>query len=123
MIHAHCPFTTGDLAYAAAQKQHIPLVATFHSKYRQDFEHNVKSKAVVDWMVRHIIRFFEKADEVWIPQAAVEPTLREYGFKGHVEVVENGNDFYTPVKKIEAMRTEMREELGLLPNETMLLFV
>lgn len=123
LIHAHCPFTTGDLAYAAAQKQHIPLVATFHSKYRQDFEHNVKSKAVVDWMVRHIIRFFEKADEVWIPQAAVEPTLREYGFKGHVEVVENGNDFYTPVKKIEAMRTEMREELGLLPNETMLLFV
>jgi glycosyltransferase involved in cell wall biosynthesis len=74
-------------------------------------------------MVRHIIRFFEKADEVWIPQAAVEPTLREYGFKGHVEVVENGNDFYTPAPIIEAMRKEMREELGVLPEETMLLFV
>ncbi len=123
IVHAHCPFTTGDLAYAAAQKQGIPLVATFHSKYRQDFEHNVHSKPVVDLMVRHIIKFFEKADEVWIPQAAVEPTLREYGYTGHVEVVENGNDFYTPVKKIEAMRAEMREELGLLPEETMLLFV
>ena len=123
LVHAHCPFTSGDLAYSAAQEQHIPLVATFHSKYRQDFEHNVKSKKVVDWMVRHIIKFFEKADEVWIPQAAVEPTLREYGFKGHVEVVENGNDFYTPTAKIEAMRQDMREELGLLPEETMLLFV
>lgn len=123
LVHAHCPFTTGDLAYSVAQKQHIPMVATFHSKYRQDFEHNVKSKAVVDWMVRHIIQFFEKADEVWIPQAAVEPTLREYGFKGHVEVVENGNDFYTPAAQIEAMRKEMREELGLEANETMLLFV
>ena len=123
LVHAHCPFVTGDLAYSAAQKQGIPMVATFHSKYRQDFEHNVKSKAVVDWMVRHIIQFFEKADEVWIPQAAVEPTLREYGFKGHVEVVENGNDFYTPVAQIEAMRKDMREELGLLPEETMLLFV
>ena len=123
LVHAHCPFTTADLAYSAAQKQHIPLVATFHSKYRQDFEHNVKNPKVVDWMVRHIISFFEKADEVWIPQAAVEPTIREYGFKGHVEVVENGNDFYTPSAQIEAMRTEMREELGLLPDETMLLFV
>ena len=123
LVHAHCPFTSGNLAYAAAQKQHIPMVATFHSKYRQDFEHNVKSKLIVDQMVRHIIRFFEKADEVWIPQAAVEPTLREYGFKGHVEVVENGNDFYTPAVQIEAMRAEMREELGLLPDETMLLFV
>ena len=123
LVHAHCPFTTGDLAYAAAQRQGIPLVATFHSKYRQDFEHNVKSKAVVDWMVRHIVRFFEKADEVWIPLPAVEETLREYGYKGHVEVVENGNDFYTPAAKIENMRAEMREELGLLPDETMLLFV
>ena len=123
LVHAHCPFTSGKLAYAAAQRQHIPMVATFHSKYRQDFEHNVKSKLIVDQMVRHIIRFFEKADEVWIPQAAVEPTLREYGFKGHIEVVENGNDFYTQTVQIEAMRAEMREELGLLPDETMLLFV
>lgn len=123
LVHAHCPFVTGDLAYSAAQKQGIPMVATFHSKYRQDFEHNVKSKAVVDWMVRHIIQFFENADEVWIPLPAVEETLREYGFKGHVEVVENGNDFYTPTALIEAMRKEMREELGLLPEETMLLFV
>ncbi len=123
LVHTHCPFTTADLAYSAAQSQHIPLVATFHSKYRQDFEHNVKSKFIVDWMVRHIIRVFERADEVWIPQAAVEPTLREYGFKGHVEVVENGNDFYTPKAQIEMMRKEMREELGLTPDETMLLFV
>ena len=123
LVHAHCPFTTADLAYSAAQKQHIPLVATFHSKYRQDFEHNVKNPKVVDWMVRRIISFFEKADEVWIPLPAVEETLREYGFKGHVEVVENGNDFYTPTVQIEAMRAEMREELGLLPDETMLLFV
>jgi len=77
----------------------------------------------VDWMVKQIISFYEKADEVWIPLPAVEETLRDYGYKGHVEVVENGNDFYTPSAKIEVMRAEMREELGLLPDETMLLFV
>lgn len=123
LVHAHCPFTSGNLAYSAAQKQNIPLVATFHSKYRQDFEHNVPNKRVVDWMVKQIIGFFEKAYEVWIPQAAVEPTLREYGFKGHVEVVENGNDFSTPSPMVEVLRKEMREELGVTENETMLLFV
>ena len=123
LVHAHCPFTTADLARSAAKAQHIPLVATFHSKYRQDFEHNVPNKDVVDMMIKRVIRFYEKADEVWIPQAAVEPTLREYGYKGAVTVVENGNDFSTPVEEIEVLRKNMREELGLLPNETMLLFV
>lgn len=123
LVHAHCPFTTGRLARQITKQQQIPLVATFHSKYRQDFEHNVQCKPIVDWMVRHIIRFYEQADEVWIPQAAVEPTLREYGFKGHVEVVENGNDFYTPTDHIDEMRAEMRAELGVAPDETMLLFV
>jgi glycosyltransferase involved in cell wall biosynthesis len=98
-------------------------VATFHSKYRQDFEHNVHNKQLVDWMIKQVVSFFEKADEVWIPQAAVEPTLREYGFKGHVEVVENGNDFSTPKRVMEQMRQEMRDELGMEPDETMLLFV
>ena len=123
LVHAHCPFTTGRLARQITKQQQIPLVATFHSKYRQDFEHNVQCKPIVDWMVRHIIRFYEQADEVWIPQAAVEPTLREYGFKGHVEVVENGNDFHTPNDHIDEMRAEMRAELGVAPDETMLLFV
>ena len=123
LVHAHCPFTSGSLAYRAAKKQNIPLVATFHSKYRQDFEHNVPNKKVVDWMIKQVVDFFERADEVWIPQAAVEPTLREYGYKGHVEVVENGNDFSTPVRMVEKMRAEMREELGMSNEDTMLLFV
>lgn len=123
LVHAHCPFTSGSLAYRAAKKQNIPLVATFHSKYRQDFEHNVPNKKVVDWMIRQIVDFFESADEVWIPQAAVEPTLREYGYKGHVEVVENGNDFSTPAHLVQDMRAQMREELGMKKEEMMLLFV
>lgn len=123
LVHAHCPFTSGHLAYKAAKKQNIPMVATFHSKYRQDFEHNVPYKPIVDYMVRYIIDFFEKADEVWIPLPAVEETLREYGYKGNVEVVENGNDFSAPISQIEIMSKKMRDELGLAKGETMLLYV
>ena len=123
LVHAHCPFTSGTLAKSVAKRQEIPLVATFHSKYRQDFEHNVPSKPVVDWMIKQVIAFFDAADEVWIPLPAVEETLREYGYKGPVTVVENGNDFSAPIDEIEIMRAQMREELGILTNELMLLYV
>ena len=123
LVHTHCPFTSGLLAKHIAIRQHIPLVATFHSKYRQDFERAVPSKFIIDREIRRIVRFYEHADEVWIPQAAVEPTLREYGYKGHVEVVENGNDFATPVGEIKTMRAYMRSQLKIQPKETMFLFV
>jgi len=76
-----------------SKKQNIPLVATFHSKYREDFEHSVYNKYIARQMTNEIIRFYEKADEVWISQPSVEETIREYGYKGKIEVVPLGNDF------------------------------
>lgn len=123
IVHAHCPFTSGTLALKTARKQHIPLVATFHSKYRQDFERAIPSDYIVDVVINHIVSFYEKAYEVWIPQASVEPTLREYGYKGKVTVVENGNDFVTPAGQIEKMREEKRRQLSVKPEEVVFLYV
>jgi glycosyltransferase involved in cell wall biosynthesis len=122
LVHAHCPFSSGRLALDIAKKQKIPIVATFHSKYRDDFEHSVHNKYIAKQMTNEIIRFFEKADEVWIPQASVEETIREYGFKGHVEQVENGNDFATN-EPIEPIKKSARKALQIADNEFMLLFV
>ena len=122
LVHAHCPFSSGTLAMQIAKEQHIPIVATFHSKYRADFERAIPSRLLVDYLIRKVIRFYEAADEVWIPQAAVEETLREYGYKGRVEVVDNGNDF-AGVPSLESMRREARRELGLCSGEFMFLFV
>ena len=123
IVHAHCPFTSGRLALKIAKKQNIPLVATFHSKYRQDLEHSFRTKLAVDMAIKYIISFYEKAYEVWIPQAAVEPTLREYGYKGKVTVVDNGNDLVTTDDIRERFRRETRHTLGINENEIMLLFV
>jgi Glycosyltransferase len=122
LVHAHCPFSSGNLALTIAKKQKVPLVATFHSKYRDDFEHSVSSRFLVRQMTKRVIRFFEKADEVWIPQASVEETIREYGYKGKVEVVDNGNDFATN-EPVDPIRKAVRNELGIADNEFMFLFV
>ena len=122
LVHAHCPFSSGNLALTIAKKQKVPLVATFHSKYRDDFEHSVSSRFLVRQMTKRVIRFFEKADEVWIPQASVEETIREYGYRGKVEVVDNGNDFATN-EPVDPIRKAVRNELGIADNEFMFLFV
>ncbi|MDD3080231.1 MAG: glycosyltransferase [Paludibacter sp.] len=122
LVHAHCPFTSGLLALRIAKKQKIPFVATFHSKYRDDFERTFKNKNVSNFMVKELIKFYEKADEVWIPQAAVEETIREYGFKGKVVVVENGNDFADTESK-ELLKAKSREYLNVERNKLILLFV
>lgn len=122
LVHAHCPFSSGKLALNIARKQQVPMIATFHSKFRDDFEHSLKNKYLAQQMTREVIRFFEKADEVWIPQASVEDTIREYGFKGRLEVVDNGNDF-AGSQSINELRASTRQNLGVQPNELMFLFV
>lgn len=121
IVHAHCPFSSGRLAQYAARYHKVPLVATFHSKYRVDLEHSLPA-----WMVRRqmkkIMRFYESCDEVWIPQGAVEETLREYGYRGDVKVVENGIDFGCSADS-DSDRREARRRLGMPADRLQLLFV
>lgn len=123
LVHSHCPFSSGRLALYAARKQHVPLIATFHSKYRTDLEHSLPG-----WMVKRIMSrvmtFFDAADEVWIPQAKVEETVREYGYKGKLTVVENGIDLeMSDFASIKAFKAEQRLKLGYTPETMVLLFV
>jgi glycosyltransferase involved in cell wall biosynthesis len=72
--------------------------------------------------MKRIISFFNSCDEVWIPQAKVEETVREYGYNGKLTVVENGNDFAID-GDIETTKRNCRKRLGLHDNELSLLFV
>ena len=90
IVHAHCPFTSGLAAAHVAKLRNIPMVATFHSKYRDDFSRVIKSKF-------------------------------EYGFKGPVEVVDNGSDLVADYP--EAFFADARKDLGIGPDEFVFLFV
>ena len=120
IIHTHTPFSSGNAALRLARRQGIPLVATFHSKYRDDFA-KVLPKPVVNMMIRSIIRFYEQADLVWVPQESVIDVIREYGYKGHVEVMDNGTDLVADYS--DKFFVEARQRLGVAPDEFVLLFV
>jgi len=122
LVHAHSPFTAGHLALKIARMKGIPIIGTFHSKYRADFERWIPNRSVVDYLVHQVVQFYESVDEVWIPQKTVESTLREYGYKGRVEVVENGVDFL-PAPETLHLRDVSRQTLGLSPDANILLYV
>ncbi|MBR4809093.1 MAG: glycosyltransferase [Bacteroidales bacterium] len=120
ILHAHCPFATGVAARRIARHLGIPLVATFHSKYRDDFA-RVLPKVVVDGIVRYIVDFYERADLVWVPQESVIEVLREYGYKGNVEVMDNGSDLVANYP--DQFFADCRNALGIKPEEFVMLFV
>lgn len=123
IIHAHSPFSSGKLAKKISKHQNIPLIATFHSKFRDDFVQSVKSEKIADLMIKNVMNFFNYADEVWIPQAYVEDTIREYGYKGNVEVVDNGTDFFVEKNELEILKEKTKKKLNIGQNELTLLFV
>ena len=120
IVHAQCPFASGMAAQRIAKLQGIPCVATFHSKYRDDFA-RVLPKPIVDGIIKYIIEFYENSDLVWVPQESVIDVIREYGFKGHVEVMDNGSDLVADYP--EKYFVEARQALGIKPEEFVLLFV
>ncbi|MDD3077620.1 MAG: glycosyltransferase [Paludibacter sp.] len=122
LVHAHCPFSSGHLALRIAKERKIPFVATFHSKYRDDFERSFMNKKVANLMLKEVMKFYEKADEVWIPQAAVEETIREYGFKGKTVVIENGNDF-AGQPDLDKFKISSKHDLDISLNTPVFLFV
>lgn len=125
LAHSHSPFSAGRLAVYASRKHNVPLIGTFHSKYRTDLEHSFRH---CPWMTKftmsRIRSFFAACDEIWIPQARVEETVREYGITGKVIVVENGNDFAgLDGDRPADFKRAAREKLGIPSEKLALLFV
>lgn len=125
LVHSHCPFSSGRLAVFVKRKQHVPLIGTFHSKYRTDLEHSFKHLPwCIPIIMKRILDFFNACDEVWIPQARVEDTVREYGYKGHLEVVPNGIDYADMVDiPLHEYKENAKKSLSILPKQLALLFV
>lgn len=93
IIHAHSPFSSGNIALKCARERNIPIVATFHTKFDIDFKEAIKFDLVTKSMIRRIVKFYESVDYVFAANKSTIETLRSYGFNGDVDVIETGTDF------------------------------
>jgi len=112
IVHAHCPFSSGRLALHTARRRGIPIIASFHSKYYDDLLESLKFEGAAKIGVSMIIDFYNSVDFVWTVNHATAGTLREYGYKGHIEVVYNGTEF-APCNDRKAEGRVINQQVGL----------
>lgn len=119
ILHAHAPFATGREALRLAKARNLPLVASFHSKYYDDFYKVTKSDTLSRMVLSNVISFYEKCDEVWAVSQSTAEVLRSYGYQGPITVMPNG----ATLRKPQAGAMQQVEELFTLDDTSMLLFV
>jgi 1,2-diacylglycerol 3-alpha-glucosyltransferase len=122
IVHAHSPFSSGFAARSIARRKGIPIVATFHSKYRDDFKELFKANVIVEGVVSGIVEFYESVDEVWSVNEGCADTLREYGYRGDIRIVDNATDFLQRWPS-EATDRAVEETLGIAPGIPLFIFV
>ncbi len=122
LVHAQSPFSAGNIALQFARQKNVPLVATFHSKFYDDFKEVTRSDAI-SWLMTHlVVDFFYYADAVWAVNESTKETLISYGYKGPVDVVPNGSDFVIP-KDLDLLVRASEKKYGISHEGLVFLFV
>ncbi|MGX8681064.1 MAG: glycosyltransferase [Spirochaetales bacterium] len=120
IVHAHVPLFAGHYALHYAKKHHIPIVASFHTKYYDDILQTTGNQLFASVGARSIASFYSKCDEVWAVSEGSKETLHEYGYKGDVIVMPNG----TTKRVLDVSRvSEVFEKYKIRRDIPVLLFV
>lgn len=122
IFHAHSPFNSGMYANILAHAANIPLVATFHSKYKDDALQYTHSSVAADLMAKWVVNFYQSCDAVWACSEGTAETLRSYGYRGDITVMTNGTSFKAP-EHPEEQRLRAQREFSLPQGKHTLLFV
>lgn len=123
IFHTHSPFSMGSFAIKMGEKYHVPVVATLHTKYYEDFSRVLHGfKPLCNFMLRRIMRVYNAADSVWTVNNASCQVLRDYGYKGEIVVMRNGTDLKYP-ENADGLISRVNALHGLEGQKNVLIFV
>ena len=123
ILHAHTPFPEGNYAVYLGRKAGIPVVSTFHSKYYDDVLNVTGSKSLAKVFVDKIVSFYNKCDDVWTCSRGTAETLRSYGYKGDIFVIDNGSSMIKPDIPDDELKLMAQKKIGMDPEKKNILFV
>lgn len=117
IVHAHSPGSAGAEAVRLADKSHVPLVGTFHTKYIREYMMNAKDERQKQLSKYFALDFFNRCDEIWVVSEEARSFLYEHGFEGNIEVFDNG----TELEEASAeTRARARDAFHLAPSPALL---
>ena len=122
LVHAHSPFTLGHYGLSLARQYGVPFVTTLHSKYYDDFLLRTRSKLISKKLLNYIVRFYNQADSVWTVGESTAETLRSYGYKGEIVLMDNATTMTYP-ENPEECRKLLAENFTIPKKGKNLLFV
>lgn len=123
LVHAHSPFNMGAFAAKVAKKKKVPFIITMHSQFKYDFMKHTKSESMTNYLLKQIIKVFNKADEVWTMHEKTAEVLTSYGYKkGSFYFVPNATDLEAPTD-LEKMRDLVNKKYNLDDSYFVTLFV
>jgi glycosyltransferase involved in cell wall biosynthesis len=122
IVHIHSPFTIAKMGVKYAKKHNIPVVASMHSQFKQDFYRATRSNFMTNLMLKYIMKVFNACDELYTVNDRMTEIFYEYGTKKRAKVLRNATDF-EPVKDEKAACDLVNETYHLSPDETVFIFV
>lgn len=115
VIHAHHPVLMGQVAADYAEKLALPLVFSFHTRYR-DYSHYLPLPIeAVQEMIRSsidhlVVNFLKRCHHIVVPTPGMRDILiNEYGVQNQMTVIPTGIDL-TPYQETEG--ASLRVERG-----------
>ena len=109
-----------ELSRSNSQKEEYPHCRDISFQIYDDFKQVLKVDAFAKMCTKLVIDYFNKVDQVWTVSRGTADTLREYGYKGSIEIVPNGSDFVVP-ENMDSLITQTEEKLNLKKDDLVFL--
>lgn len=124
IIHTQTEFALGLLGVWIAKELKIPVVHTYHTQYEDYVHYIAKGMVIRPGMVKYMVRsFMSDLDGVICPSEIVYDLLLKYKIPIEKRIIPTGIEL-TKFQRPEITSDDLlqlREKLGIAPNETMLL--
>lgn len=121
IIHVHSPFTMGRVGMHWANRQHVPLLFTYHTLYDQ-YAHYVPvaQELVKEMALRFSNNFCNQCDHIVVPSKDIQRLLHSYEISTPITVIPTG----VPLQKFQRPRENwLRNKYNIPPENKILLFV
>lgn len=121
IIHTHTPFTVGFCGLRWAESHEIPIVSTYHTlydRYAHYIPWYIPRRYVRFKIAKHTNFYYSRVNHVIVPSVAAFRWLRRHSVKTPISVIPTG----APPRQL-LDRGEIRQQLGIGPDQRILLYV
>lgn len=124
IIHTQTEFGLGFLGKMIARALRVPVIHTYHTQYEDYVHYFAKGKIITPGMIKYIIKaYLLDVDGVICPSRIVQNVLDCYEIKIPKRIIPTGIVLKDYVREDITRETiaQLRQQLGISPDETMLL--